>query len=230
METISSKDEARKADYIVFLDLDRTITGSISGRALAKAAFRKGMMTCRDLINAIYISLLYRLKLTDPDKLINRMVGWSNGIEEKAMNDLCSEVCLNILIPSVYREAIDEIKSHKSKNARVVILSSALTCICRRMSAWLKTDDIICSELEVLNGHLTGRPVGRLCFGEEKAVRLAAYCEKYKYPASSVWYYGDSISDLPALEAAGHPVCINPDRALRKIAAAREWEIFRWKG
>jgi hypothetical protein len=37
--------------------------------------------------------------------------------------------------------------------------------------------------------------------------------------------YSDSITDLPMLEAVGHPVAVNPDRDLRRVAAERGWEI-----
>jgi hypothetical protein len=40
--------------------------------------------------------------------------------------------------------------------------------------------------------------------------------------------YSDSATDLPMLEAVGHPVAVNPDRTLRRIAAARDWEILRF--
>jgi len=106
---------------------------------------------------------------------------------------------------------------------------SALTSVCQEMANNLNIDDIICSELEVYNGKMTGRPVGHLCFGEEKAVRLKEYCEKHNSSRSEAWYYGDSISDLPALNAVGNAVCINPDKKLKKTALKRDWKILYWK-
>ena len=106
------------------------------------------------------------------------MVSWVKGIPEKTIVDLCSEVFREVLFPSVYDEARSEIEFHKGENAKVVILSSALTPICQDMAKNLGLDDFICSELEVKNGYMTGHPVGHLCFGEEKAVRLKEYCEK----------------------------------------------------
>jgi HAD superfamily phosphoserine phosphatase-like hydrolase len=109
-----------------------------------------------------------------------------------------------------------------------VILSSALIAVCQEMADNLNIDDILCSELEVYDGKMTGRPIGHLCFGEEKAVRLKEYCEKYKSCQSQAWYYGDSISDLPAFSVVGNPVCINPDKKLKKTAQQRDWKILHW--
>jgi hypothetical protein len=33
------------------------------------------------------------------------------------------------------------------------------------------------------------------------------------------------MTDLPMLEIVGHPVCVNPDAALRKVAVERDWPI-----
>jgi phosphoserine phosphatase len=76
---------------------------------------------------------------------------------------------------------------------------------------------------------MTGLPVGHLCFGEEKAVRLQEYCARKNSLQSDAWYYGDSISDLAALNIVGNPVCVNPDKKLKKTAIERNWKILNWK-
>ena len=218
----------RSNDYIVFFDLDKTLTNSISGKALAAAAFRKGLLSNWKLLNAAILTLEFRLRLTDQLKIIDAMVSWVKGIPEKSIDDLCTEVFNEVLFPSVYKDAISEIKHHKAKNAKVVILSSALATICKQMAENLNIDDIICSGLEVKNGYMTGRPLGHLCFGEEKAVRLKRCCEIFNFSLSEAWYFGDSISDLHALNAIGNPVCVNPDKKLKKVAKRRGWKIVLW--
>lgn len=229
METISSEVINKSETYIAFFDLDLTLTKAISGKALATEGYRKGLFSPWDFINAIFLSLVFIFKLKDPYRIVRSMVKWVKGMPESTMNDLCTNVCHKTLLPSVYKEALAEIEFHRSKNARIVILSSALKRICSEMANSLKIDDIICSELEVRDGLLTGNPVGRLCYAEEKASRLLAYCEKYNSPSSESWYYGDSISDLHVLSAVGNPVCINPDVRLRKIAEIRDWKILKWE-
>jgi HAD superfamily hydrolase (TIGR01490 family) len=229
METTFSKNNTNFYNYIAFFDLDQTLTKSISGRALARAAYKEGLMSRQDLINAIFLSITFRLKLRDQLKIIDRMVSWVMGIPEKTIADLCYKVFNQDLLPSVYTEAITEIGIHKTRNAKVVILSSALSTICREMAKNLNFDDIICSELEVKDGYMTGFPVGHLCFGQEKAVRLKEYCITNNSSPSDAWYYGDSVSDLPALLSVGHPVCVNPDHKLKQTAIRRDWKIVNWK-
>ena len=40
--------------------------------------------------------------------------------------------------------------------------------------------------------------------------------------------YSDSHTDLPFLETVGHPVVVNPDRALRRVAAERGWPVLEF--
>ena len=91
-----------------------------------------------------------------------------------------------------------------------------------------RLDDIICSDLEVVNGLYTGKSVGAYCFREEKAVRLKDYCEKNNSAPELSWYYGDSIDDLPALDIVGNPVCVNPDKKLLKVARQKGWRVYEW--
>ena len=228
METIFSKESNTGKNYIAFFDLDHTITKAISGNELARVAYRKGHMTRSALAYAFYLSLVYKLNLKDPQKIIDKMVTWVKGIPENTMFDLCFEVFRDVLLPSVYPKARSEIKSHKEKFAKVVILSSALTQICREMAKNLEMDDIICSDLEVKKGYLTGHLHGRLCFGEEKMFRLKKYCEINNTNPSDAWYYGDSFSDLHVLDSVGNPVCVNPDSKLKKAALKRGWKILHW--
>jgi len=181
------------------------------------------------LLRALLLSVLYKLRLSDPLAAIDQMTTWTKGMDENVFNDLCNEALNELLIPSVYNEARNEILLHKAKNARVVILSSALTLVCREMVKNLGMDDYIGTDMEIKDKTLTGVTAGALCYGSEKAVRLRKYCETNNTSPSLAWYYGDSYSDLEVLSAVGNPVCINPDSSLRKAAMQKGWKIVRWR-
>jgi HAD superfamily hydrolase (TIGR01490 family) len=228
MATIFSGNRNNTRKYIAFFDLDRTITRSVSGKEIAWEAFKRGFMNPSGLVRAAYLSLLYRLRLRDPYKVIEAMTGWVAGMAEKDMIKLSSDVFQKVLMPSVYEEARIEIDLHKANSARVVILSSSISTICMETAINLGMDDVLCTELEVKNGYLTGQPAGRICYGEEKLTRFKEYCEKNNAIISETWYYGDSFSDLPVLCLAGNPVCVNPDKELDREALKRGWKIVHW--
>ncbi len=214
--------------YIAFFDLDRTITKAISGRALAQRALRKGLMKGSDIALATFLGIAYRLGLADPVRIMEKMAGWVKGMPEQTLTDLCLEISRDVMLPSIHSEIIDELKMHRGKNAKTVILSSTLEPICKEVADHLSMHDIICSKLEVINGYLTGRPVGRLCYGDEKLKKIQQYCEINKSTPEKSWYYADAFVDLPALSLVGFPVCINPDRKLSREAIRKGWTILTW--
>jgi HAD superfamily hydrolase (TIGR01490 family) len=229
MGTISSENNLNGKSYIAFFDLDDTLIGANSGKLLVSGAYEKGMMNIPDLIKALWLSLLYKFRLMNSEKIIAGMLKWLAGVPEKSVSDLSSEVFEKHMLHAIYPEARSEIKMHKDQNAAVVLLSSALCPVCRKVADYLDLDDIICTELEIDGNCFTGRPLGKICYGNEKLLRLEKYCEKVNSKISDAWYYADSISDLPVLSIVGSPVCVNPDRQLRKRVKEKNWLIFNWK-
>jgi putative phosphoserine phosphatase/1-acylglycerol-3-phosphate O-acyltransferase len=228
MATISTRED-KEAGYIAFFDLDLTITKAISGRALAREAFRRGLIKGTDIAVGLYYGISYRLRLADPVRIMEKMTGWVKGMPQETLTDLCQEVFRKVMQPSIHPEVFNELKNHKERNARTVILSSSLVPMCKAVAEYLDMDDIICSGLEVKNGYLTGKPEGKLCYGNEKLVRLKEYCEKNNTTPADAWYYGDAIVDQPALSVVGNPVCVNPDHKLKRVALKNNWIIYNWK-
>ncbi|NMC39175.1 MAG: HAD-IB family hydrolase [Bacteroidales bacterium] len=226
--TSSEKTEQKGTGYLVFFDLDRTITSTVSGRVIAIAAHRKGMLRRRVVMNALFNSLANRLHLKNQLSIINDMLTWVRGVPVLSLEALCAEVFADTIKPSIYSDAIKEIEMHRSGKAKIVLLSSSLEPLCSLAAVYLGMDDVICTLLDVKNGHYTGLAKGIPCFGKEKVSRMKEYCERNNGRAEDAWYYGDSGSDIPVLDAVGHPVCINPDRWLKKTALRKNWKIFRW--
>jgi HAD superfamily hydrolase (TIGR01490 family) len=229
MVTISSENNLKGKSYIAFFDLDNTLINSNSGKLLVMEARARGMMNLHNLIRAIWMSFLYRFNLMESEKIIAGMLQWLNGVPVAGVNLLASEVFLKKMIRTITDEARSEIIWHQERNAATVILSSALYPVCQAVAGHLNIDDIICTQLETVDGKCTGKPEGNPCFGEEKAIRLMDYCEKINSKVPDAWYYGDSISDLPVMQLVGNPVCVNPDKKLLKAAHKNNWKIYLWK-
>ena len=72
------------------------------------------------------------------------------------------------------------------------------------------------------DGKYTGE-IGRYAYGPEKAIAIRELAEERGYDLAGSYAYSDSVTDVPMLEAVGHPFAVNADRALRRIAAERDW-------
>ncbi len=214
--------------YVVFFDLDRTIISRNSGSLLVWQAFKKGVLSTGNLINAIFQSYLYKFRLRDTNLIILKMGTWLKGLRQEPIDELSKEVVDKYLIRSIRPEIIKAMGFHRENNAGLVILSSAISSICFPIGRYLGVEEIICTTMEIAEGIMTGKPEGNFCFGDEKRIRLLSFCEKNHYDPAEAWYYSDSVSDLPVFEVVGHPVCITPDKKLTWIAREKGWEICDW--
>ena len=57
---------------------------------------------------------------------------------------------------------------------------------------------------------------------------MAEFAEGEGFSLEEAVAYADSASDLPMLEAAGHPVAVNPEPKLATIARRRGWHVENW--
>lgn len=104
------------------------------------------------------------------------------------------------IIPGVLREdALARIQWHKEQGDRVVVVSGGLGVYlnhwCRRHAL-----ELVCSQLEVKEGCLTGRYCGAQCVAEEKRRRVQAAYDLQSY--DTVYAYGDTQEDRELLAMA----------------------------
>jgi HAD superfamily hydrolase (TIGR01490 family) len=130
-----------------------------------------------------------------------------------------------VLRPLVYSEPMNLVEQHRARGEKVYIVSATLQEIVQHIADDLGFDGAIGSTCEVVDGVYTGRSL-RAAHGEGKAeaVRQLAAEEGLDLDASTA--YSDSYSDVPFLEAVGHPVAANPDKKLRRIAHERGWPVL----
>ena len=118
---------------------------------------------------------------------------------------------------------------HEQAGDRTVLITSASRYIASPLLAELGMMDLLCTELEVdSSGRFTGHLAGKMCFGAQKVVVAQDYCRRWGTTLEDAHFYSDSITDRPLLTAVGHPVAVNPDPRLRRVARSRGWKIERW--
>lgn len=151
------------------------------------------------------------------------------GFSVDEMRRLVGDAMEPVLRPLVYSEPLRLVQHHRERGERVYIVSATLQEIVEHIAADLGFDGAIGSTCEIVDGAYTGRSL-RAAHGDGKAqaVRELAAAEGIDLAASTA--YSDSYSDVPFLEAVGHPVAANPDRKLRRIARERGWPVVDFAG
>jgi HAD superfamily hydrolase (TIGR01490 family) len=122
---------------------------------------------------------------------------------------------------------LDCITHHQDEGHHLVLLTATLRQVVIPLLERLGFHDILSNELIYEDGKIQGGFVEPLCYGLGKVVRARDYLEKVGASFEESYFYSDSIADLPMLEAVGHPVVVNPDKSLIKIAKDRGWPHLR---
>jgi alcohol-forming fatty acyl-CoA reductase len=140
-----------------------------------------------------------------------------------------------------FAPGIERIAQHQAQGHRVFFVSGTLRPLARAMARRLPgTVEVAATELETCDGRWTGRLAGEHLRGEAKARALRHLAARHGLNLGESYAYGNSLADLPMLEAVGRPVAVNPEVALERIAcseleaarcgrAARDWRVCAWK-
>jgi phosphoserine phosphatase len=110
----------------------------------------------------------------------------------------------------------------------VYIVTAASQEMAALLAHVLGFDGGIGSRSEIVDGVYTGRPGGPFTYREGKAQAIRELAEREGIDLAASWAYSDSESDLPMLRAVGHPVAVNPDGPLARVARAEGWEVMRF--
>ncbi len=209
-----------------FFDLDRTLLRRSSALALAPSFRAAGLISRRQLAKAAAWQALFVVRGASHDAVKRAAEDGLvvlRGFRPEELQALVAESMERVLRPLVYAESLDLVDRHRRRGEPVYIVSATLLEIVQAIADDLGFDGALGTICEVKDGVYTGRAL-RALHAEEKARCLREL--DYELEASTA--YSDSHTDLPFLEAVGHPVAVNPDRALRRIAAERRWPVLEF--
>jgi HAD superfamily hydrolase (TIGR01490 family) len=213
-----------------FFDLDRTLISRSSSLALAKPFRARGLIGRRDLAKAAVAQLVFARFGAGNARVgqtADTAMAILRGLPVTLMREIAEEAWEPVFEPLVYREALQRATGHHERGERVYIASAALQEVVDEISRRLEFDGAIASRAEVRDGVYTGRLERRL-YGDAKADALRELAGDEGIDLALSTAYSDSSSDIPFLEAVGHPVAVNPDRALRRVAGDRRWPVQRF--
>jgi HAD superfamily hydrolase (TIGR01490 family) len=215
----------------VFFDLDRTVIAKSSALAFGRPFYRDGLIKRGDVVKAAYAQLTFRLGGADEaamartrDYLAKLCEGWP--VEQ--VRQTVAEAIQELINPYIYAEAGKLIEEHQAVGRDVVLVSASGEEIVRPIGELLGVTDVIATRMGVVDGRYSGK-IDFYAAGPAKAEAVRSMAAEKGYELEDSYAYSDSISDLPLLEAVGHPTAVNPDRALRRVAAERQWPVQEFR-
>jgi HAD superfamily hydrolase (TIGR01490 family) len=210
-----------------FFDLDKTIISRSSSLALSRPMYRAGMVTRGQLVRGAYAQLVYALVGADErkmERLKEGMLQLTKGWDRLEVERLVHDVIIDVIDPFVYQEALDLMELHRSEGRHVYIVSSSPEEVVRPLASHFGTAGVLATRARIVDGRYTGE-LEFYCYGEAKAEAIRSLAARLGIDLEGSYAYTDSMTDVPMLEAVGHPVAVNPDRELRRLAEGRGWDV-----
>ncbi len=223
------EDTARSA---AFFDLDRTLMQGSSAFQFGRAAYRAGLMGRRQLVADAWANVRFRLRGStdkDTEALRDRISASLEGVRVRDLERLGADVLAGVL-PRIYPQMLAVAYEHQDAGRRIYIVTAASEELADLLAYVLRFDGAIGSRFsEVVNGVHTGRPAGLFIYRTGKAIAISELAAREGIELEDSYAYSDSESDLPMLRAVGHPVVVNPDPALTRIARTEGWAVLRFE-
>jgi HAD superfamily hydrolase (TIGR01490 family) len=213
-----------------FFDLDKTLIEGSSAIHFGRAAYRAGMLSRRQILSDAWANVRFRLNgSTDEgtEELKQRILDAIAGWRVVDLARLGPDVLAGVL-PLLYRDMLDEAYSHQDAGRPVFIVTAASQELADTLAHVLVLDGGIGMRSEVKDGVYTGRAAGPFTYREGKADAIRQLAAERGIDLAESFAYSDSESDLPMLRTVGHPVAVNPDAELHRVARAEGWRIMRF--
>lgn len=215
-----------------FFDLDRTLMSGSSGAQFGRAAYRAGLVSRAQVARWGIDHLRFRLHGAtdqDTDALVALVNDLLRGVPERTLRRMIPDLLEGIL-PRIYPQMVAEVRSHQDAGRPAFIVSAASNGVVELLARVLDMEGGIGTRYEVdADGRYTGRLIGGLNYGELKIEPMRRFAADHGIDLDRSWAYSDSASDLPMLELVGHPVVVNPDAALARVAVERGWPVMRFE-
>ena len=215
------------SDSAAFFDLDRTLISGASVFPIGIEAWRQGLASNSDVLKWTMAALSFKIigdKGDTSDEVRGAFLTRIAGSPAGALNAVSTAV-LPKLLARVRPESRNLIAMHADKGRETWIVSASLQDLVEMLADSLGMSGAIGTRGKIISGFYTGEIDGPFVYGIEKAEVIKKLATDRGYDLERCYGYSDSISDLPMMEAVGHPVAVNPDSELETVAQERGWPI-----
>lgn len=216
---------------LALFDLDHTLIPFDSGMAWTRFLVRAGALTahaeerylqfCHQYvagtldIHAMHRASMAPLAAFGRDQLLD----WQHAFGLEMAGQL----------PHAMRELVG---AHQDSGDLCAVVTATSRWVAEPFARAFGVPHLLATEAVCVGGVPTGEIDGLPCFREHKLTRVQQWLAALPLPTRALaefeasWFYSDSASDLPLLEAVTQPVAVRPDARLRTHALKAGWRVI----
>jgi phosphoserine phosphatase len=193
----------RHGSRLIVMDVDSTL---VQGEVIEMLAAYAG---CLEEVAAVTEEAM-RGDL-DFEASLRRRVALLEGLDAAVLDDVYDDI---VLAPG----ARTMVRTLKRLGYRFAIVSGGFSQVTDRIAADLGIDFSAANELEVVDGRLTGRILGRVLDRAGKAEALRRFADRAGVALGATVAVGDGANDLDMLSAAGLGIAFNAKPVVQQAA------------
>ncbi len=214
-----------------FFDLDRTLISGSSAFVLGIAAWRGKLVPTRQFVRDALSAVQFAFSGADDETshgVRDRILGAVTGVRVDDLVALNADIVPK-LMERVRPESRRLIEQHRDAGRATFIVSASPIELVEPLAKALGMTAGIGTRSRIADGVYTGELDGPFCYGPGKVEAMAELADREGFDLDRCWAYSDSASDLPMLEAVGHPVAVNPDAKLERFATHHGWPVVEFR-
>ena len=224
---------------LALFDLDHTLIPFDSGMAWTRFMVCRGVLASDAQVQYLATCRRYVAGTLDIHALHRATVATLGHCSRTELARWLREFQSDIA-PQVPPTALALVQSHRDAGHRCVIVTATSHLVAEPFARLFGISDLLATRSATAGGlpggALTGEIDGDPCYRQHKVTRVNQWLATLQLatrPAGlgdceQSWFYSDSISDLPLLDAVSHPVAVRPDDRLRAHALAAGWAVLDW--
>ena len=211
-----------------FFDFDGTLIDGYSAKAVLSDRVRRGALSAGDMTRMV--SALVRSAAGEDvlEDYLRAEVAALKGVPLVELERLGRRLTRSVIGGWLHPEVMGLLAHHRKRGDRIVIATSALPFQVEPLAAELGVDEVLCTRLGVSDGACTGVVDGDILWGEGKACAVEAYAQRTGIDLHLSHAYGNGDEDVAFLSSVGHPVAVNPEEDLERVAVERGWRVERF--
>jgi HAD superfamily hydrolase (TIGR01490 family) len=212
---------------LAIFDLDNTLLNGDSDHAWGEFLCRRGIVDeaeYRAANDRFYQQ--YQQGTLDIHEFLNFALRPLANHTDEQLAAWHAEFMHSCIEPMMLPQAQALLEEHRARGDYLLIITATNSFVTAPIAERLGVDALLATEPERIGDRFTGRVAGTPCFQGGKVKRLEAWLGETGYSLEGSSFYSDSHNDLPLLEQVDHPVAVNPDSALERVARERNWPIL----
>ena len=213
---------------IVAVDLEGTLTAGSAWRGMYDYLLAHGRGSG---VKGFYYGRLpeyFARRLTGRDlrefknRWIHDLLRLFRGFSEDEFQEMAAWAVKNELWPKRRHNVLDELEQHQQNGRRVIVVTGLFEPYVAALLDKLSGYEAIGTPVVFENGRLTGELAAPFNVSEKKVEKLLPFMSEGKIFGA----YGDTAADRFMLAVSQHPVAVDPDKALRRLAQSEGWRIL----